>query len=141
MDFNVIFSLTTLAAYLRYPQIEGLNDELVPEGPRMQLARKRRHADPKTSGSQPPEAKRSRISSLLRSKPVVEVTGRIAFEAFQTEVNELLTQPSLQLSLSRETAFPRKSRYNKGKNKVSGNLLGDPTPVGPLGMVRAMDKG
>jgi hypothetical protein len=29
MNFDVIFSLTTLAAYLRYPQIEGLGDELV----------------------------------------------------------------------------------------------------------------
>jgi hypothetical protein len=73
MDFGVIFSLTVLAAYLRYPQIEGLNDELVPEGPRMQLVRKRKNTNPKASRSQSPEAKRSKISSLSRSKPTIEV--------------------------------------------------------------------
>jgi hypothetical protein len=29
MKFDAIFSLTILAAYLRYPQIEGLGDEML----------------------------------------------------------------------------------------------------------------
>jgi hypothetical protein len=45
--------------------------------------------------------------------------------------------PNLYLSFSRETAFPRKSRYDKGKGKVSHNFREDPTPVGPFSMVRA----
>jgi hypothetical protein len=53
---------------------------------------------------------------------------------------ELPTQPTFQLSLSKQTAFPRKSRYDKGKSKISNNLLGGPTIVGPLGAVRVTDK-
>jgi hypothetical protein len=45
MIFDAIFSLTTLAAYLRYPQIEGLGDELLSEGPRVQLTKKRSGVD------------------------------------------------------------------------------------------------
>jgi hypothetical protein len=55
--------------------------------------------------------------------------------------SELLTQPTLQLSLLKQTAVPRKSRYDKGKNKVSNNLLESPTTVGPLGTVQVTDKG
>jgi hypothetical protein len=141
MEFNVIFSLPILAAYLRYPQIEGLGDELVPEGPWMQLVRKRKDAALKTSGSQLLEAKRLKLSSLQRSELTVKVTGQIAFEASEAEASELLTQPTLHLSLSKETAFPRKSRYDKGKSKVSHNLLEGPTAVGPLGLVWVIDKG
>jgi hypothetical protein len=65
MDFGAIFSLIVLAAYLRYPQIEGVNDELV---------RKRKNADPKASRSQSLEAKRSKISSFSKSELTIEVT-------------------------------------------------------------------
>jgi hypothetical protein len=75
MEFNVIFSLTILAAYLRNPQIEGLGDKLVPEGSEVQLVRKRKNIEHKTSGSQLPEAKRSKLSVPSRSESVVEVAG------------------------------------------------------------------
>jgi hypothetical protein len=128
MDFGAIFSLIVLATYLRYPQIEGVNDELV---------RKRKNADPKASRSQSLEAKRSKISSLSKSELTIEVTRRTASEAFQTEADELSMRPNLQLSLSRETAFPWKSIYDKGKGKVSHNFREDPTLVGPLSVVQA----
>jgi hypothetical protein len=57
MNFDAIFSLTTLAAYLRYPQIEGLGDELLLEGSRVQLTRKRNGTDSTTSGLPLPEEK------------------------------------------------------------------------------------
>jgi hypothetical protein len=63
------------------------------------------------------------------------------FQAFQTKANELSMQPNLQLSLSKDTAFPQKSRYEKGKGKVIHHLLEGPTPIGPLGMVWVTDKG
>jgi hypothetical protein len=55
--------------------------------------------------------------------------------------SELSMQPTLQLSLSKQTAFPQKSRYDKGKSKISNNLLEGPIAVGPLGTIHVMDKG
>jgi hypothetical protein len=141
MDFNAIFSLTVLATYLRYPQIEGLNDELLSKGLRAQLERKRKNADLRASRSPLSNAKRSRISSLSGSEPNVEVTKQIASEDLSIKANEFLMQPNLQLSLSKETAFPRKSRYDKGKNKASYHLPENLSLVGPLAMARKMEKG
>jgi hypothetical protein len=50
-----------LAAYLRYPQIEGSGDELVPEGTRVQLMRNKKSTDPKAS--RPPMLEGKRFSS------------------------------------------------------------------------------
>jgi hypothetical protein len=119
MNFDVIFSLTTLAAYLRYP----LGDELLPKGSRVQLTRKRNGIDPKTSRLPLPEEKKSKVSSKV----------------LPTMASEPSKHSHLQLSLSKEMAFPRKSRYDKGKHKVNQNLLEDPPLVGPIGPLRAKD--
>jgi hypothetical protein len=123
MNFDTIFSLTTLVAYLRYPQIEGLGDELLPEGSRLQLTRKRTGIDSTTSGLPLPEGKKSKVSS--------EVLPRTTSEPSRLS--------HLQLSLPKEMAVPRKSRYDKGKNKVSQNLLEDSPVVNSLGPLRAED--
>jgi hypothetical protein len=62
-------------------------------------------------------------------------------EVFPIKASELSEQSNLQLSLPKETAFPRKSRYDKGKNKISQDLLESPSLVGPLGLLRATDGG
>jgi hypothetical protein len=98
MNFDVIF---LWPAYLRYPQIEGLGDELVLEGPRVQLTRKRKSTDPKASRLPLPEGKRSRVSS----------------EVFPTKTNELSKQSNLQLSLLKETAFPQNQDTIKEKTR------------------------
>jgi hypothetical protein len=141
MEFNVIFSLMVLATYLRYPQIDGLVDEVVPRESEVQLVRKRKRIVPKTSGSQLPKAKRLKLSAPPRSKLTFDVAGRMASEASQGVAFEPLRQPTLQLSLSKQTAFPRKSKYDKGKGKVGNNLPEGPTAVGPLSTVRATDRG
>jgi hypothetical protein len=63
MNFDAIISLTTLATYLRYPQIEGLGDKLLPEGSTVQLTRKRNGTDSTTSGLPLPEGKKSKVFS------------------------------------------------------------------------------
>jgi hypothetical protein len=125
MTFNIIFSLMTLAAYLRYPQIKGLGDELLPEGSRVQLTRKRKGPDLKTSRPPLPEGKKSKVPPA----------------ALTIKANELSKQPRLPLSIPKEIAFPRKSRYDKGKNKVNQHLLEDPPLVGPFGPLRETDGG
>jgi hypothetical protein len=110
MKFDAIFSLTILAAYLRYPQIEGLGDEMLPEGPRTQLTKKRSGTDIKASRLSIPSGKRSKVSS---DTPTLTI-------------DEPLRRSRAQLSLPKEMAFPRRSRYDKGKNKA------DPSsPKGP----------
>jgi hypothetical protein len=113
MNFDAIFSLTTLAAYLRYPQIEGLGDELLQEGSRVQLTRKRNGTDSATSELPLPEGKKSKVSSEDPSGTASE-PSRLSH---------------LQLSLPKEMAVPRKSRYDKGKGKVNHNLLKVPPVV------------
>jgi hypothetical protein len=116
MKFEAIFSMTILAAYLRYPQIEGLGDEMLSEGSKSQLTRKRSGADLEISRLPIPGGKRSKVFSdnptLLTDEP--------------------LQRPLAQLSLPKEMAVPRKSRYDKGKSKVNPNSLEDPQPVGSL---------
>jgi hypothetical protein len=123
MNFDIIFSLTTLAVYLRYPQIEGLGDELLPEGSRVQLTRKRNGIDPKTSRPLLPKGKKSKVSSKV----------------LLIMASEPSKHSHLQLSLPKEMAFPRKSRNDKGKHKVNQNFLEDPSLVGPFGPLRAKD--
>jgi hypothetical protein len=116
MKFDAIFSLTILAAYLRYPQIEGLGDEMLSEGPRTQLTRKRSGVDIEASRLSIPGGKRSKVSS---DNPTLLI-------------DEPLRRPLAQLSLPKEMAFPRKSRYDKGKSKVDPNSSEDPQTVGSL---------
>jgi hypothetical protein len=113
MKFDAIFSLTILAAYLRYPQIEGLGDELLSEGPKTQLTKKRSGVDIETSRPSIPGGKRSKISS-----DVLTIT-----------TDESSQHPRVQLSLPKEMAFPRKSRYDKGKNKADPSSPEDPQLV------------
>jgi hypothetical protein len=113
MNFDVIFSLTILAAYLRYPKIEGLGDELLPEGPKTQPIKKGSGVGIKTSRSTIPGGKRSKISS-----DVLTIT-----------TNKSSQSPRIQLSLPKEMAFPRKSRYDKGKNKANPSSPEDPQLV------------
>jgi hypothetical protein len=123
MTFDAIFSLTTLAAYLRYPQIEGLSNELLLEGSRVQLTRKRNGTDSTTSGLLLPEGKKSKVSSKVLLSTASE-PSRLSH---------------LQLSLPKEMAVPRKSRYDKGKSKVNHNLLEDPPVVNSRGSPLAKD--
>jgi hypothetical protein len=123
MNFDVIFSLTTLVAYLRYPQIEGLGDELLPEGSRVQLTRKRNGTDLETSRPSLPKGKKSKVSS----------------EILPITTSESSQHPHVQLSLPKEMAFPRKSRYNKGKHKVNPSFPEDPPLVNSFNPLRAKD--
>jgi hypothetical protein len=118
MNFDIIFSLTTLAAYLRYPQIEGLGDELLPKGSRVQLTRKRNGIDLKISRPPLPKGKKSKVS----------------YEILPTTASESSKHPHLQLSLPKEMAFPRKSRYDKRKHKVNQNSRRSSTswPLRPI---------
>jgi hypothetical protein len=67
--------------------------------------------------------------------------SKVSSKVFLIKANKLSKQSNLQLSLPKETAFPRKSRYDKGKNKVSQDLLESLPPVGPLGPLRTTDEG
>jgi hypothetical protein len=121
MTFDVIFSLTTLAAYLRYPQIEGLGDELLPEGSRVQLTRKRNGIDFGTSRPSLPKGKKSKVSS----------------EVLPITTSESSKHPHVQLSFLKEMAFPRKSRYDKGKHKINPSFLEDAPLVNSFSPLRA----
>jgi hypothetical protein len=118
---TLIFSLTTLAAYLRYPQIEGLGDELLSEGSRVQLTRKRNGIDFGTSRPSLPEGKKSKVSP----------------EVLPITTNESSKHPHVQLSLLKEMASPRKSRYNKGKYKINPSFLEDAPLVDSFSPLRA----
>jgi hypothetical protein len=120
MKFDAIFSLTILAAYLRYPQIEGLGDEMLLEGPRTQLTKKRSGVDIEASRLSIPGGKRSKVSS----------------DNLTLTIDEPLRRPRVQLSLPKEMAFPRKSRYDKGKNKADPSSPEDPQSVGSFSTLR-----
>jgi hypothetical protein len=70
-----------------------------------------------------PRKKKSKVSS--------EVLPRTASEPSRLS--------HLQLSLPKEMAVPRKSRYDKGKGKVNHNLLEDPPVVSSQGSPWAKD--
>jgi hypothetical protein len=100
-----------------------LGDELLLEGPRVQLTKKRSGVDIETSRPSIPGGKRSKISS----------------DILTLMSNESSHHPRVQLSLPKEMAFPRKSRYDKGKNKANPSSPEDPQLVDSFTLLQIED--
>jgi hypothetical protein len=97
MEFNAIFSQAALAACLKYPSIEGLEEE-VPVEVKVPLKRKRMQILSKALEPMLPEAKKQKPSATLTIRLATKAKEKKTSKVPREKVPELLRKPATQPS-------------------------------------------